>query len=752
MINTIIGILQFFICAESTKDLAEQNALVDSLKHILYDLNFINPDANYVSDIDKAVLSFACLSFLLFFIWLLVSFIRRKNIATKLRLGAATVLLAGFIVYYIGFFYEGSDESIFAMVLRPIMSSLEMFVSHSDLIEVCGECKNSPLYMSAFSIVHAAAVFISGFLVIHLLGQRFTSWLGIKIRAQLNLDKKVSNLYVFININDATLELAKTIPQGDSKMIFIIEPVETNEEEKNFMGLMHGFSFRNEATRSIKNKNIKNYLVAYSDKNLSSSIESDIDSAKIWSIIGVPEILPYIKKANHLHIFLFSSDESDNLNATKNLLKAGITETQKVMIYCKARNSYVNRAAVNEDIVGCVRLIDDSALSVQSLKLMTRNNESDLCKKDFLAHPINYVETKPRLGIVDSAFTSMIIGGGTTGQDALRFLYEYGSFVDKDGCKSPFKCYVIDKNMTEIRGMLKREIPALEFLSPEIKLLNIDWESESFRKLLLGHRAKNGILDELNYVVIATGDDERNITIATELYECAIRYRKTGMTHFSIYVRSYKKENEKRMNAVANYYKKIENHDTIIVFGTKEEIYSYEMIVRNEMLECNAERFFKKYQSVVKPDKKELETWEKRHNVLLAQKLEVPLEQRLDIERKENEDYSNCIHSYTKLKLMEWKDQTPLPLADFPFEVPESEMISQAEKDYQKCMYNLSHMEHLRWNASHYMHGYLYKEKTKDARLKHHECILPFESLEMKQRSWDYAVVQTTIELYQEMR
>lgn len=754
MENTLVNILQSFVCGESAKELSEYNALADSLKHILYDLDCINPDSNYVSGLDKAVLAFACFLFLSFFVWLLASFLRRKNITTKLRLGAVTVFVSGFIVYYIGFFYEGSDESIFAMVLRPIMSSLEMFVSHSDLLEVCEECKNNPLYMSVFSIVHAAAVFISGFLVILLLGQRFTSWLGIKIRTGLHLDGKVSNLYVFFNLNDSTLELAKTIPQADSKMIFIVEPVESEEEEKNFMGLMHGLSCRNESVRSIKNKGIKNYLVAYSDRNLSANFELDTNGTGIWNIIGVPEILPYIRKACHLHIFLFSSDESDNLNAARNLLKSGITESPRTMIYCKARNSYVNRAAVNENIADCVRLVDDSALSVQSLKLMTRNPESGLCKNEFLAHPVNYVEKESRLGVVRSAFTAMIIGSGTTGQDALRFLYEYGSFVDKDGKKSPFKCYVIDKNMAEIEGMLKREIPALEFLSAEIELLDKNWESESFRTFLLGgdKQKQEGVLDKLNYVVIATGDDERNMTIATELYECAIRYRKQGVKKFSIFVRSYKKENEERMKAVANYYKHIENNDTIVVFGTKKEIYSYDMIVCNNMLERNAERFFEKYQSVVEPDEKERETWQERHKVLSIRKLKSSLKDRLDIERKENEDYSNCIHTYTKLQLMDWKEQKPLLMADFPFQASETNPVLPDEEDRRKCMYNLSHMEHLRWNASHYMRGYLYKEGTKDARLKLHQCILPFESLTVEQRSWDYAVVQTTIELYQEMR
>lgn len=754
--NTLVNILQSFVCGESAKELSEYNALADSLKHILYDLDCINPDANYVSGADKAVLTFVCLLFLLFFIWLLTSFLRRKNIATKLRLSAATVLAAGFIVYYIGFFYEGSDESIFAMVLRPLMSSLEMFVSHSDLLEVSEKCKNSPLYMSVFSIVHAAAVFISGFLVILLLGQRLTSWLGIKIRTGLRLDGKVSNLYVFFDINDSTLELAKTIPQVDSKLIFIVEPVESEEEgEKNFMGLMHGLSCRNESVRSVKNKGIKNYLVAYSDRNLSGNFELGTAGAGIWNSIGVPEIIPYIRKACHLHIFLFSSDESDNLNAARNLLKTGMVESPKTAIYCKARNSYVNRAAVNEDIADCVHLVDDSALSVQSLKLMTRNAKSDLCKNEFLAHPINYVEKEPRLGIVSSAFTAMIIGSGTTGQDALRFLYEYGSFVDEKGRKSPFKCYLIDKEMKKIEGMLKREIPALNFLSSEIELLDEDWESESFRTFLLGDekQEQEGILDKLNYVVIATGDDERNMTIATELYECAIRYRKQGVEKFSIFVRSYKKENEERMKAVANYYKKMEKNDTIVVFGTKKEIYSYEMIVRNDMLECNAKRFFKKYQSVTEPDEKKHETWEERHKVGSDIKSKLSLKERLDIERKENEDYSNCIHAYTKLQLMDWKGKEPLPWADFPFvKYPESDLASQVEKDRWECMYNLSHMEHLRWNASHYMRGYLYKKGIKDARLKLHQCILPFEDLTMEQRSWDYAVVQTTIELHQEMQ
>lgn len=85
MENTLINMLYSFLCGESAKELAEYNALADSLQHIFYGLDCISLNANYVSGVGKVVLSFACLLFLLFFVWLFGFIPKKKEYSDKIK-------------------------------------------------------------------------------------------------------------------------------------------------------------------------------------------------------------------------------------------------------------------------------------------------------------------------------------------------------------------------------------------------------------------------------------------------------------------------------------------------------------------------------------------------------------------------------------------------------------------------------------------------------------------------------------------
>lgn len=52
------------------------------------------------------------------------------------RISPLAVFLLGVVLYFIGFNDHGSRDNVLALLLRASMSSIEMFVSESDLIEV----------------------------------------------------------------------------------------------------------------------------------------------------------------------------------------------------------------------------------------------------------------------------------------------------------------------------------------------------------------------------------------------------------------------------------------------------------------------------------------------------------------------------------------------------------------------------------------------------------------------------------------
>ena len=63
-------------------------------------------------------------------------FKKRKFLVDNLKWIAGTVFIAGFLIYWYAFNEGGSDSNSIALTFRSALSSMEMFASHSDLLEV----------------------------------------------------------------------------------------------------------------------------------------------------------------------------------------------------------------------------------------------------------------------------------------------------------------------------------------------------------------------------------------------------------------------------------------------------------------------------------------------------------------------------------------------------------------------------------------------------------------------------------------
>ena len=63
-------------------------------------------------------------------------FKKRKFLVDNLKWIAGTVFIAGFLIYWYAFNEGGSDSNSIALAFRSALSSMEMFASHSDLLEV----------------------------------------------------------------------------------------------------------------------------------------------------------------------------------------------------------------------------------------------------------------------------------------------------------------------------------------------------------------------------------------------------------------------------------------------------------------------------------------------------------------------------------------------------------------------------------------------------------------------------------------
>lgn len=700
----------------------------------------------------------------------------RKELLKKLFRGfAITILLLGWLVYWVGFCEGGTADSILAIAIRSFISSLEQFVFHSDLLEVSKVCHDSSWFMTLYTLTYFSAILISSIVIIDCIKDRA----AFLIKHLLWSIFKCREIHVFFGVNNKSLILAKSLWNEYNKTQEGITSVHKNrivivsfpneyEETHSHTSLSKIFKLKSLNQEKVQIIRDVNGMVLNASSDIFDDAGEKVMSPYVLEYNGLEKLISIIKNARKVSLYFLSDNDNKNIRAGINIERSHVLQKKEVDIYCKARNSYENYVLIDNSRNAMFHLVDDSSLAIRSL--MTMRNQSGIP----IAHPINYVSINNSIGVVESKFTCLIVGFGQTGQDAMKFLYEYGSFVDGEGNKSPFYCRVVDKNMDQYLGYVASEIPALQIeddtsvpipiTKKEIELKTCDVHSLQFWKDLekIDIRTGKSFIEEINCVVVAIGTDEENISLATQLYEFAIRHNAVGNKSrecLKIFVRAYDIEEGERVSMVEKYYNK--DNDVIRVFGKISEIYSYDNIVRNELKEKSKE-YFKSYNSVIGDNA----DWDERHNKLREGSMTIRNEVRI----KETQDASNVLHQYTKIQLL---GLSPLSIRNLPVDYPfisneELERIcngnfgtmSEEDKDIKQWyarLQNVSRCEHLRWNAAMYMLGFVRKGTNKDFRLRQHKCLVAWDETDKNGsvlltdavKKYDYKVVETTILLYQ---
>ena len=687
-----------------------------------------------------------------------------------LKIQAFLIWVCGVILYMVGFNEHGSAASNVALLLRSSLSSMEMFVSHSDLIEVNEKFHGNPTYMALFALTHFCAVAISAIFILRLFGFRLVSWVKVMkayICSWLPLN---CNYYVMFGVNSNTLMLANSIhkkrKEEKQRIIFINMPEKGHSHAATRFSFSHFFhSDSNGIDKYLEDIEMMGALLFNSSRSFDNPIlkHSIDDVFKVFQALDFSWIVRMSlqnllrnsatrknKKFNgsKVEFFFLSDEEKDNLIAVTVLQKI-----QKKQIdyknfsfncYCHARKSQNNAAMFNEGALAFkVHIIDTSNLAVLDLK------------RDNRYHPVNFVEKDTNTGTVKSAFTGMVIGFGETGRDAFRFLYEFSSFTkDNQGNPSAKKIHVIDKDIDDLKAEFLEEAPALKNNS-EIEW----WNVKSTHSAGYWDKLKS-VIQELNYIVISVKDDEEAVGIATSIFEYAYRY-KDNLNRFKIFVRLRNSMREDFLRKHKEFF------NVIVPFGSVMDAFSYETI-NKDVLEKAAKRFKYRYDILYgakfdaiengNEDEYADEAWLKRRKVYLEETDAVKRkESEIKIWYQEEQDRSNVWHIYTKISLVN-EDVTP-----------ESLLLDSNKQLLQ----NLSDCEHLRWNAKMELLGFepatsedikKEEEKSKDKqrdpwrslKLRRHECIVDCQTLHFnpvlaKTIPYDESAVKLSFEMRDEI-
>lgn len=719
---------------------------------------FFHSIENWTSDMSEAghinvdfnVIYYWCILFILFVaicVWLLSNKKSKRlfeRISDHLPLISSIIWVLGVVIYMIGYYRTGMHW--LAVIPRAIISSFKMFVATNELARVAENLRTDAIYMTAFTMIYFSAAFITFMFIFKMVGYKIKS--SLKILKYRHIRSKGNVVHLFWGVNEASCLLAEDIHRKHptETLIFVDIDEECEDNTKKKPGLSH---ITNSVTIKSSEVDRLEAIDALVDHCFNGPAfinrEGETDIFGILHLKGIGDI---VKKATRASIYFLSSNDALNISGALNLQqdkRLRSMHDNRPTIYIKARRDAYNEVFDHysqydgESRRMTVKIVDPSYLSVSSLK----RNERAL--------PVNCVSADKTTGLVDQAFNALIVGFGSTGQEAFKFLYEFSSFVTSDMKKSPFKCYAIDDKMYGIAGLIREQMPAIG--EDELALIQSKTNSEEFWA-----RIKMMIAD-LNYVVIADDDDAEGLSLAVNMFKYALRNRPSGKPMLKIMVRCYDSANEKRMREViSNLNKAIEGKNVeICIFGTEREIYQCDIILSDNTL-AGAMEFNMVYEgSELKPE----EQWKRNFGEgeikrLMSEKKMTRYHAIYDINRRIAQNISNSLHARTKMILMgfgENESSERLKLYYGYVKSRESMKTGYCCADIDaRLLMNMALTEHERWISSHKLMGYTFAPDN-DCVMKHHKCMCPWKDLDEITQSYDCNVVDTTIKMaYMESR
>lgn len=633
--------------------------------------------------------------------------------ADRLLWAFGSVTVIGFIYHMILFSAITMNEpeqfnDIISKVLFALQYSLKMFIANTIIFK--GDLTDTlNAYPSLFKVyipIYGAALLTSGFAVFHFLSRRLHNWFWLTLHHR---QAYIGRSHIFIGINNASLHLAEDIAESypEEQILFIDFP----DQQDYPRGLSIWDIIARFFKDSNKTKEVNDHTVLRAGK-------------------GLAKLSPWLENKNNI-TYILSDNQDSNLSILETLWEHN--DSFKCRIYCHTkREGLVNRYDSITDIEDRIVFVDSSYLAVESMKKATSGTNSGIML------PVNYVDiaTGPdktsRLGYVESSFNCAVIGFGETGKEALKFLYEFGAFPDKENKKAPFKCHIFDSNLDMEAGRFGVDLASLrsstayedEFAFHSCKTGTAAFRTEMMR-----------LIPDLNYIVICLGNDDINIETALDIVELAEIQNVDTSRNFCIAI---KQSQISKLNRDTLTKANIAYNHCIHPFGMFETIWK-KNIISDEGIELDARRFFDAYtdlsREMLKSNGWDIPDWDERASNSRSDNYR----QRCKARRQMAQDYFNCLHINTKRELCRNSAVT----ADMIYPVNDGAMHCTVEG--QEILEHLAVCEHLRWEASHLLLGYRPTNGTTDDAKKLHNCLKPYSELDEVTKHFDWLVVKNSL-------
>jgi hypothetical protein len=686
--------------------------------------------------------------------WFANSERKRKSTHDYTAPGFFVIFIMAFSLYCIGSMPRVGDSVLdnFLILLSTTPMGLQhaigVFLLNSDFGDLTSESRGSWLFVTLYALTNLCATFLSMTVLI----RHFGFGLVAKVRffIDAHFGKGMEELFVFWGMNEPSCLLGKDILKHEKKkfkMVFVLTDKEDEEEQGNLKGRL--LSFLSMESSEIQRLRQLHCHITQPSKSLSglsivAKPEDPVDIIKCE--LGMDALKRMIDKTTGtVHIFFLDSDEANNLRSITNLqhdsqLLERANRGLPVKFYACAEDSYMSRALDYSNKVPAIemQMIDPSEHCIHFLKSSPEY------------HPVKYVDidAERNFGTVKSAFHSLIVGFGYTGCEALRFLYEYGAFVDssstmdEDFCgvtakgekakvvRSPFRCDIVDSSLNQRAAAFFAEYPAMRLAdgAVRIELHEESTDSDDFIRLI------DDNVNTWNYIVVATGNDDLNLDVAVNIFNRIRRVRR-DMSRLNIFIHCASAEKAVHFRTVADFYNQGYESSLLVLFGTNEMVFSYKQIVDND-IETKGRLYNESYCRVNRSPEN---YWKSRHDKFVKRGT---LDALLSLHRKEWQDCQDAYHAPTKAYLYEvacpktrsaaellrlicgngsecnFRRCVPYPLTDEVTAPQVNKPICVMTHDTTKAqraltdgeelfLRNLSRLEHLRWSASHEALGYV---------------------------------------------
>lgn len=603
-----------------------------------------------------------------------------------------------------------TDGNWIQLVLVSAAAALEMFIGHTVVFDdiIAAVIFREPLlllaYVSIFLLILSYTLSIALLIVPRRLRDR--TWLRLH-HSSASLNKKN---HIFLGINQHAKHLACNILKDkkakDKVQVFFVEfPDAHTHKSELSIGELFSNIFGREKESTLEDELGTDAFVLLKGKMPREK------AANLGKALGLESLEPWLRN-RHSNVYILSDNDDDNFELLK-AVKEDKSLEAKVFYYEHTADSY--ETLVSETMERQrVRLLNPHYLSFMQLKL----EHPELMPVHFVDKALHADGTP--MGYVKRGLQAMIVGFADSGQEALRFLFEYGSFIGKDCRPAPMCIHIVDPDIEMRKGQFLSQAPAMRQAG------GLEWcgdaaGSDSFWQ---DYEAR---LDSLQYVVIGMDQGHKNVELGVAMLQKAARHHK-DLQRFVILMRGGDTDSETRQ--LVEYYNKAycpEGVQVLRIFGQGEDIWKPNNMSGKSLKEASVH-----YLNAYRAAGLLTESWEERRERLvkgdgnpLARRKELHRRQALDLGRAL---YVNTLNAFATDSIREAAQEIPA--------VYEGCHYPHKGRVYTHLEY-LAAMEHQHWLAAMQVSGYT--DGNVDELLQTHSNMVPFPAIgdpETEHISW----------------